>query len=135
MPVKKKKSNSIIFTEIIRKYLKAFIIGIIFTLGGSVLSALVYYKLNTNMMLIYCIPYIFIAFGAFLTGYISQNKIKKRGITVGLIAIIPILVITLIFNLIIGNGKISVFYLIVPAVQLLLSAAGGVLAANLKKIY
>ena len=135
MPVKKKKSNSVFFTEIIRKYLKAFILGVLFTFGGSVLGALVYYKLNTDMLLIYCIPYFFIAFGAFVTGYISQNKIKKRGITVGLISIIPILVITLIFNLIIGNGKISVFYLIIPAIQLLISSAGGILAANLKKIY
>lgn len=134
MSIKNKSSDYKIIIELLKKYIKAFITGVLFTIGGCLLTSFVYFKLNSNISLIYFIPYFFIITGAFFTGFISQNKFKKRGVTVGLISSVPLVFVTLLFNLIIV-GKVGIFYSSVVFLQIFSSATGGIISANLKKIY
>ncbi len=127
---KSKKDFSLIF-----KYLPCFFVGVISTLLGILVLALAYYKLSLNSEFTYYFTYIFISFGAFLTGYSTYKKFKNRGIVSGALGAVPLLVFNLIFILIFSFKSVNAFVLLVIPITVLFGSIGGIVSSNSKKRY
>ena len=72
-----------------------------------------------------------VIFSGALSGYICSLKIRKNGLTVGLLStVIPIFI--LLITMAIANNGFNIFMIIPCAIMLVFGATGGVLAVNTK---
>lgn len=135
MPVKNQKAAKQEYFKTVKAALPGIIIGSILTAASLCVTALVYLKINSYAKPLFYVGYVLIGVSAFICGYLTEKKIKGRGITVGGVAGIALSILTVVIVAFFGEFKIGLNILILIAVQTALSSIGGILAVNSKKRY
>lgn len=119
----------------IKSALPGILLGILLTSASFIISAFIYFKINSQPKLIFCTAFVFAAFSAFICGYLTEKRVKGRGITVGALSGAVIAAVTLLSLLPFAGADIGVNVIVLIVLQILFSSIGGILAANSKKRY
>lgn len=121
--------------NLILKYMPCLIKGLLITMVGILVLSFAYYKMSGHSVVFYYLNYLFIAFGAFVTGNATYHKSGGRGIVAGAIGAIPLMLIDLILILSLSYNNVSTLILIIMPICIILGAIGGIIGSNAKKRY
>ncbi len=73
------------------------------------------------------------AFGNFLSGFISGKIKRQQGMITGIIYVLPTLLLFIILSLILNSFSFDINILISVLVSILAAAAGGIIGVNMKQ--
>ncbi len=114
------------------------------TLIGSLVGALLFFLLTALVAVIlwktdadseiYKYVMLFIgAISAFVCGFVAVRPIRKDGIIIGILSVLPVYIVTVIVSSLIGRSGVGIIGWILLAIQIILSAIGGIIAVNKRK--
>ena len=131
---KKSKYDSKKF-KFLLKYLPCFLKSFLIAFLGILVLSFAYYKLSTHSDVIYYLTYLFIALGGFIAGNSTYHKLGGRGIVVGALGSLPVVIVLYVVLAVFCFKEITAFSLIILPVCVLCGCLGGIMGSNSKKRY
>lgn len=135
MPEKRRtkpQTGRSIRTEVVRVLIGSLTgIAVYFVL--TAVASLILWKADTDESLYKFIMLLVGAAAAFAGGFVAVRPVRKNGIIVGALSVLPVYAVELVVSLLVSKSGIGVIGWILLAIQLTVAAVGGIIAVNKRK--
>lgn len=107
--------------------------GIAVYFALTAVASLILWKADTDEGLYKFIILLIGAAAAFAGGFVAVRPVRKNGIIVGALSVLPVYAVELVVSLLVSKSGIGVIGWILLALQLAAAAVGGIIAVNKRK--
>ena len=99
----------------------------------TAVASLILWKADTDESLYKFIMLLVGAAAAFAGGFAAVRPVRKNGIIVGALSVLPVYAVELVVSLLVSKSGIGIIGWILLAIQLTVAAVGGIIAVNKRK--